>query len=473
MELIKIDPVKRRRYRIRIYTGFAILLAALVGGTWVLDTFFRPRLVNVYSTEELVSHPDVQLFQEYVRIDTTEATGSEAAGAEFLARELAAAGIEPVIERLGDRRANVWGILEGEERGAVVLHNHIDVFQVRNPDAWSSPPFAAEIDGVWLVGRGTFDMKSVAIVQLRAIQELARSGRKPKKSVIFLATGGEETGSDLGVRWILKQHPDLVERFDLVLTEGGVVEPKSQEEIKYWGVEFAQKSFAQLVVCAERRERLEELREDVLLWRLENEVWRLTPEVETFLAAYSGSRDRSYLQRVLTDPWKTIHRPKDFRKLPPYLRSAFRDEVVPLHIEELEDGTFRRRLFLHVLPGGDTGEIRRRLLPDWMLHGLTVAEEPELGSHDGSPIDGRDFQTILETVRERYPRTEVGPYFLPWSATDSRFFREAGIPSYGFSPFLIFSTDTYRVDAANERISLPGFLTGLELYIDVVERLAG
>ena len=57
MELIKIDPVVRRKYRIYIYTGFAVLLAVLVGGTWVLDTFFRPKFDNVYTEKELLAHP--------------------------------------------------------------------------------------------------------------------------------------------------------------------------------------------------------------------------------------------------------------------------------------------------------------------------------------------------------------------------------------------------------------------------------
>ena len=42
-----------------------------------------------------------------------------------------------------------------------------------------------------------------------------------------------------------------------------------------------------------------------------------------------------------------------------------------------------------------------------------------------------------------------------------------------FSPFLIFTTDTFRVDGTNERIGLPGFVDGVALYVQTVERLAG
>ena len=45
-----------------------------------------------------------------------------------------------------------------------------------------------------------------------------------------------------------------------MLTEGGVVEARARDEIKFWGTEFAQKRYADLIVCGDDRERLEDLR---------------------------------------------------------------------------------------------------------------------------------------------------------------------------------------------------------------------
>ena len=52
------------------------------------------------------------------------------------------------------------------------------------------------------------------------------------------------------------------------------------------------------------------------------------------------------------------------------------------------------------------------------------------------------FEEIEETLSDQYPGVPAGPYFLPWTATDARFFRTQGVPVYGFSPFLIMNTDT-------------------------------
>src|SRR6185436_6292446 len=95
----------------------------------------------------------------------------------------------------------------------------------------------------WMYGRGVFDMKSVGIAQLRALIALKKSGLPLARSVIYLATSSEETGSDLGVRWLLDERPDLASRFALVLTEGGFLEARTRDDIKYWGIEVGQKHY--------------------------------------------------------------------------------------------------------------------------------------------------------------------------------------------------------------------------------------
>ena len=56
-------------------------------------------------------------------------------------------------------------------------------------------------------------------------------------------------------------------------------------------------------------------------------------------------------------------------------------------------------------------------------------------------------------------------------ATDSRFVRAIGVPAYGFSPFLMLSADTYRIGHEDERLYLPGFVDGVEIYRQLVRRL--
>ena len=209
---------------------------------------------RLWSGVDFLALPEVQLLREYIAIDTSEPDANELPGAEFLARQLAAAGLAPHVERLAGGRANVWAFVEGEDPRAIVLAGHIDVEPAKGSEDWKYPPFGGVIDGPWMYGRGIYDMKSLTIAQLLATIDVARdaaaTGRRPKRSILFLATSGEEIGSETGTRWILRAHPELVARMGVVLTEGGVVEATSADEVKYWGIEFAQKRFTEIVFCS-------------------------------------------------------------------------------------------------------------------------------------------------------------------------------------------------------------------------------
>ena len=467
-----VAPARRRKIRIRAAIATAALILLLAGGTLIARRYAVLKLDRSWTEVDWAELREVQLLQEYVRIDTTPTTGSELAGARFLAGRLEEAGLEPRIERLGEAGANVWAILEGRRREALVLHNHIDVYPADDAEDWKHPPFAGVIEPPHLWGRGVFDMKSVTVAQLMALAALAESGRQPERSVIFLATGSEEIGSELGTRWILARHPELVERFWAVLTEGGIVEPVSREKIKYWGVEFAHKRIAEGWVCSDRREPLEELF-DYLKGKRNSHAPALTPEVATFAGHYAPSRQHRGIRRRLGDVAGTVDHPQRVDGLPSYIQAMLRNEVVGLPIEPDPEGGYRMKVVLGLLPGVETDSVLSELLPEWSTHGMAVTILPARGTAHGSPLDHPAYTDLVAAIEEAYPAATVGPYFLPWNATDSRFFRQAGIPSYGFSPFLIFATDTFRVDGTNERIGLPGFVDGVDLYIRAVQRLAG
>ena len=467
-----LPPRQKLLARFALYGGLAVFFGLLAWGISYLNRPLKKSRDDLADIDALAETREVKLLQEYIRIDTSPTTGSELDGALFLAKHLEEAGLEPHIERLGEGKANLWAVLEGESKEAIVLHNHIDVFSVVEPEEWDFPPFEAVINQAWLYGRGVFDMKSIAIAQLEAIADLASQDRRPQKSIVFLASGSEEVGSDLGTKWILANQPALRERLSFVLTEGGVVEAVSHDEIKFWGTEFAQKWFAYGWACHQSRERLEQLRIDLETISGSNHELRMTPEVREFLVAYAGSRGSEETRQALEDLQAAVSHPDRFASLPPYLKSLFRDETATFDIEPDPEGGFRLRIILHLLPGSDFEHVKQTLLPSWVTTGVSLVMNPPVGAGFGSPIDHPTFEILVEALQEAHPQATVGPYFLVWSATDARFFRQANIPAYGFSPFLIFATDSFRRDTFNERMDLRGYVEGVDLYKRIVRRLA-
>ena len=466
----------RKSARVALYSSLIITgaLAAVMVQT-LGSALNRSRLyeagIQDWAYVDWAQEPAVRILQDYLRVDTNSRDGSELEGARYLAGVLEEAGIEVHLEALGEKNANLWAILEGQEPGAVVLHNHIDVEPIHRPDRWTYPPFAGHIDPPWIYGRGVFDMKSLAVAQLMAMLDLKKEGITPRKSLIFLATGSEEIGSDLGALWVLRQHPDLVERFDVVLTEGGVVEALDKDQVKYWGTSFAQKQYAELIVCSSRARELAEIRQmirDYQLWKPELPI--VTDEARTMFASYYPTRSREDYRSKLQDPDALLVDNRSFKSLPEYLRAMLRNEAYPGRVRRTESG-FEMIINIHVLPGLDIETVRRELVPDWMLWGVDWRLFREPAADHGSPVDHAAFKAIIEGIQRRYPEATVGPYFLPRTATDARFYRRLGIPSYGVSPFLILTPDTMTGNNPDERIALPAYADGVEMYSQLVEEL--
>ncbi len=430
-----------------------------------------PQEQALFAGIDFLDFPEVQLLQRYVQIDTSDPHPDEVAGAEFLAAQLAAAGIPSTIERFADRRANLWAFVEGEDPRALVLFGHLDVEAAIESDGWKYPPFGGVIFGPWIYGRGMYDMKSLTIAQLMAMVDAARAGRKPKRSLLFLQTSSEEEGSATGTKWILDHHPELVARMDTVLSEGGVIEATSPSDVKYWGIEFAQKRFASSVFCAPDAETLRLLAQRLGKPGAADPSPDIPLAIHAFLDSYGPSRTDPGLSSLLGEMDRLPLERDRFDNLTPFLKALLRDEIWPLRVEPAEGGGFALRVSLHLMPDSDFDSAVGRLAPEWKIAGIAHTPFRLESRYGASPTEHADFKSLVSTVRKRYPAVAVGPYFLPWAATDSRYLREREIRSYGFSPFPVVVFDTLQIAKANERMQLPAFRAGIELYREAVRNL--
>ena len=154
----------------------------------------------------------VELVQELVRRPST--LGDESAAQELVEERLRDAGFE--VERVVpdpeaaladpyagypylsyEGRSSVAGRLAGAGGGSSLhLSGHVDVVPVERPDLWEHEPWAGEVAGGRIWGRGAGDMKGGLAAYLVAAEAVAETCEGRRGDVLFSSVIEEECGGN-------------------------------------------------------------------------------------------------------------------------------------------------------------------------------------------------------------------------------------------------------------------------------------
>lgn len=191
----------------------------------VPDPAEEARLEQLFARVEDKRDELVALARDLVRIPTVNPPGEAyQACAEYLGTRLAARGFAVEFLRaegaLGDTRThprtNVVCRLEGKRAGRCVHFNgHMDV--VEPGSGWTVDPFAGEIRGGRLYGRGASDMKGGLAASIVALEAIIEEGMPLAGAVEVSGTVDEESGGYAGVAWLAERGYFTPPRVDHVI----------------------------------------------------------------------------------------------------------------------------------------------------------------------------------------------------------------------------------------------------------------
>ncbi len=137
-------------------------------------------------------------------------TPEEGGALAYLERELSAAGFAchrlPFSERGTPDADNLYARI-GDGSPHICFAGHTDVVPPGDEAAWRHGPFAADVEGGILYGRGAADMKGALAAALEAVLQFLRERTAPfQGSLSFLITGDEEgpaiNGTKKVVDWL-------------------------------------------------------------------------------------------------------------------------------------------------------------------------------------------------------------------------------------------------------------------------------
>ena len=159
-------------------------------------------VLNRIQTAELV-----QLTRDLVRIPSVyrpETGEGEEKVARFVGQKLEETGLDVLIEEVEPGRPNVLATLGGGVGRTILLEAHTDVVTEGDKADWTHPPFAGEIVGDRIYGRGACDTKGNLAAAMLAVKAIKESGR-PVRGRIILAIPVDEEGLMKGIKHMINR----------------------------------------------------------------------------------------------------------------------------------------------------------------------------------------------------------------------------------------------------------------------------
>lgn len=418
----------------------------------------------------------------YIRVDTTNPPGNEIRAAQWYAKIFDGEGIPYQIGESAPGRGNIVARLKGSgSEPALILLNHMDVVPVSRA-YWTVDPFAGVIQNGYLWGRGSLDMKSLGVIELLTFLELHRQHVPLRRDVIFIGTADEEAGGNFGAGWVVKNHPDWIKGAGFMLTEGaGSLADDSGKPI-YFGVGPTEKTPAWLRLIATGRSGhgsvpIPDSAPNHLIAALERlrqyrPPLELTPPVETMLRTHSAYE---------AEPWRSrFADPKVFLAQPDaYDLLAKRPEILARLTNTISITSLRGSNKTNIIPSEANAELDCRLLPGstidrWVEQIRNIISDPSIRVEvilNFPPATSSTNTPLFASIENAVHQLDASAGIVQTvdaGFTDSHFFRDKGIVSYGFEPFADTIEDDERVHGDNERIPLQNYKDGLHLYWNIV-----
>ncbi|HEY8180811.1 MAG TPA: M20/M25/M40 family metallo-hydrolase [Thermoanaerobaculia bacterium] len=449
--------MRLRRWSLALLVAIAGIagIGALLIYNWRADSDIKSQM---YVPKNSPITPEIELLQRYIRIDTSNPPGRELAGARFLADLLEKHGLRAEIIESAPGRGNVYARLEGKRRGeGLLLFNHIDVVPA-DPKGWNRPPFAAAIAVNQLWGRGSLDMKSIAMCELEGLFEVAKRG-KPERDIVFLGVADEEQGGALGTQWLLQHRPDIFEGVKYALNEGGITETR-QEQLSYFGIEIGTKMAVNVRLRAPSREVMQRVRLALEPYLSPRDPDHILPEVREFFRDLAPLRVEH--RKLLEDVDRTVATGK-FWLLARGYKELTQNIVFPQNIKTDAQGA-TMDVNLYNLP--DENPDRRIAWLQSQVRPFGATIEAVLSKNGPAPLTSRHtplFALIESEVHQQYGPVRVGTEILAAWSNDSRFLRAHGVQCYGMWPFPVDFYQTQGIHSTNERIRLDWYMQGVAL----------
>jgi acetylornithine deacetylase/succinyl-diaminopimelate desuccinylase-like protein len=363
---------------------------------------------------------------------------------------------------------------------------HMDVVQALRSD-WSTDPFKfVEKDG-YFYGRGTQDMKDSDAALVETFLRLHREGYKPKRDLILALTADEEGGKFNGASWLVTTHRDLVDAAYVINPDAGGVDLENGRPTVA-AVEATEKVYSDFEITAANRGGHSSLpRPDNAIYELmaalqKVQTYSFPFELNDVTRTYFANLAKRETGQTAADMRAILGNPPDMAAADrlsqsPSYNSNFRTTCVATrlnagHANNALPQSAQAIVNCRIFPGHSPEEIRQQLIGLFNDSKLTVKYVSDAGEVSDVAPDRKAivppppspevFEPLTKITDEIWPGVPVTPV-MENGASDSIYFAQAGIPSYGYSAIAL-EMDDVRAHGKDERLPEDSFWKSLDFF---------
>jgi acetylornithine deacetylase/succinyl-diaminopimelate desuccinylase-like protein len=433
------------------------------------------------------------IFKQLVEINTTDTPqGNVTTATAAMQRRFLDAGFSPAdVHLLGpnDRKQNlvVRFRAAGTPAGKPILFLcHIDVVQALRSD-WSTDPFQfIEKDG-YFYGRGTQDMKDSDAALVETFLRLHREGYKPARDLILALTADEEGGSSNGADWLVRNHRDLVDAAYVINPDAGGIELDHGKAVVA-DVEATEKVYADFQITVTDRGGHSSLpRPDNAIYALSAALGRLAAftfpfELNEITRTYFTNLAQNETGQTAADMRAILATPPDMSaaarlSAEPAFNARFRTTCVATRLDAGDANNALPQkaqaiVNCRILPGHSPEETRKQLIAiladpqisvEYIsMQGAISATAPETSAIVPPAPLPEVWKPLTSLTQAIWPGITVTPV-MENGASDSIYFAQAGIPSYGYSAIAL-ERDDVRAHGRDERLPVDSYWKSLDFW---------
>ncbi len=462
----------------------ALILACLAAS---LCSTARAQSQAPLSPEHQAAH---DIFKELIEINTTDTpAGNVTTAAEAMAARFRAAGFSAedvhVIGPLPNKKNLVVRFRGQAPAKSILFLAHLDVVEALRQD-WSMDPFKLNETGGFFYGRGTSDIKQGDTELVANFIRLKKEGWVPSRDLILALTADEEGGESNGVQWLIKNHRELIDAEYCINTDAGNFETKNGKRL-FLGMQTSEKNYVdfRLEVKSNGGHSSRPVKDNAIyhlsqgLARLANfdfpvslnETTRgyfdLTAKLE------SPATGADFHAAIGTDHAKADAAAKRLSESS-YFNALLRTTCVATRLEgghanNALPQTAAAIVNCRMLPQDSLQSVQstlKRVLADDRIAMSVVGEAVPAPASAINPA----IVTKLEALSGKlYGGLPIVPV-MDTGASDGKYLRIAGIPSYGV-PGVFEDVDDTRAHGKDERIGVKDFYDGMDFYYEFIKSL--